>query len=270
MPTRPRQLTGRGPMSTGDALQWAVAEQFRQGRPRFLHHLPHRARRCGPDGADRTAILLRLPRYDGHTADRHQTGQRRRFRHHAIRNCRRLCSPLAGQTKPARMSLSGKPKEYSGLMFPHDLHMARRGGVAKMASRLGAKEGYGSSLVCADCHTPTADEVGFLPVNMEEDCESCHSLVYDKVGDHVPDVAARRCRPDARRSGRAGPRTAQRREFRHAARTPAPRPIFARRPLLPEFRPRRSARWSRSTVRWPRTECAANATSPPPSTASRM
>jgi predicted CXXCH cytochrome family protein len=54
--------------------------------------------------------------------------------------------------------------------------------VAKRAGNIGAKQGYGEKLVCADCHTPNSDKSGFLQVRMEENCESCHSLVYDKVG----------------------------------------------------------------------------------------
>ncbi|MGB3379369.1 MAG: cytochrome c3 family protein [Allopontixanthobacter sediminis] len=178
---KPRQLTGRGPMSTGDALQWAVAEQFGKEGPGSCTtcHTEH-------EGAGRMEPAAQQFCSDCHgTMDTRladtKLGNAADFgTSHPQLQAAVFTAP--GQTKPARVPLSGKAKEYSGLLFPHDLHMARRGGVAKMASRLGAKEGYGSSLVCADCHTPTADEVGFLPVNMEQDCESCHSLVYDKVG----------------------------------------------------------------------------------------
>jgi predicted CXXCH cytochrome family protein len=50
-----------------------------------------------------------------------------------------------------------------------------------MASTIGG-HGYGKALDCKDCHHPTADGVRFLPVDMERDCEACHSLAYDKVG----------------------------------------------------------------------------------------
>ena len=178
---KPRQLTGRGPMSTGDALQWAVAEQFGKEGPGSCTtcHTEH-------EGAGRME-----PAAQQFCADCHDTMDTR-LTDTKLGNAadfgtshpqlQAVVFTAPGQTKPTRVSISGKPKEYSGLIFPHDMHMSSRGGVAKMASRLGAKAGYGSSLVCADCHTPTADEVGFLPVNMEQDCESCHSLVYDKVG----------------------------------------------------------------------------------------
>ncbi len=178
---KPRQLTGRGPMSSGDALQWAVAEQFGKEGPGSCTtcHTEH-------EGAGRMEPAAQQFCADCHdTMDTRLTdtrlGNAADFgTSHPQLQAAVYTAP--GQTRPTRVSLSGKPKEYSGLIFPHDIHMARRGGVAKMAGRLGAKEGYGSSLVCADCHTPTADEVGFLPVDMEQDCESCHSLVYDKVG----------------------------------------------------------------------------------------
>ena len=35
---------------------------------------------------------------------------------------------------------------------------------------------FGDSLVCADCHTPSKDGVRFQPVDMEKDCQACHSL----------------------------------------------------------------------------------------------
>lgn len=178
---KPRQLTGRGPMSTGDALQWAVAEQFGKEGPGSCTtcHTEH-------EGAGRMEPTAQQFCADCHnTMDTRLTdtklGNAADFgTSHPQLQAAVFTAP--GQTKRDRISLAGKPKEYSGLIFPHEMHMARRGGVAKMASRLGAKEGYGSTLVCADCHTPTADEEGFLPVNMEDDCEGCHSLVYDKVG----------------------------------------------------------------------------------------
>ena len=75
-----------------------------------------------------------------------------------------------------------------GLKFPHDVHLSKVNGVARMAQTMpasftGKREGPG--MVCADCHTPTADGVRFLPVDMEADCQSCHSLGYDRVGGTV-------------------------------------------------------------------------------------
>jgi predicted CXXCH cytochrome family protein len=93
-----------------------------------------------------------------------------------------MIHPVLGSAEVRRVSLAGKPVEQHGLRFPHDLHLDRQGGVARMAGNIGARKGYGEALVCADCHRPTADRSGFLPVDMESDCEACHSLVYDRVG----------------------------------------------------------------------------------------
>lgn len=87
-----------------------------------------------------------------------------------------------GDKTPKRVSLDADPREFNGIKFPHELHLASAGGVAQMARRLGAAKGYGAPLECADCHQPTADGVRFLPVDMETNCGSCHSLVYDRVG----------------------------------------------------------------------------------------
>ena len=82
----------------------------------------------------------------------------------------------------SRAPLSSRPAEDSGLKFPHDLHLSPSGGVAQMARRLGAAQGFGAKLECKDCHDPTTDGVRFQPVDMEEDCAMCHSLAFDRVG----------------------------------------------------------------------------------------
>jgi predicted CXXCH cytochrome family protein len=88
-----------------------------------------------------------------------------------------------GSGKLTPVSLDKNPREASGLAFPHALHLNRRGGVARMAASIGGERGYGTGgLECKDCHRPTEDGVRFLPIDMERDCESCHSLAYDKVG----------------------------------------------------------------------------------------
>src|SRR3546814_9574980 len=56
------------------------------------------------------------------------------------------------QTGPVRISLGDKPREASGLKFPHDIHLDPQGGAARMAIRLGhvggSGGGYGSPLAC--------------------------------------------------------------------------------------------------------------------------
>jgi predicted CXXCH cytochrome family protein len=70
----------------------------------------------------------------------------------------------------------------SGLKFPHDLHLATDGGVARQAAALGAEHGFGEALVCADCHTLENGGRLFEPVTMEGDCQMCHSLVFATDG----------------------------------------------------------------------------------------
>jgi predicted CXXCH cytochrome family protein len=84
-----------------------------------------------------------------------------------------------------RISLDKKPADDSGLKFPHDMHLSRSNGVARMAQRLGSEYGFGSTLTCNDCHTNTADGVRFFPVTMEKNCAMCHSLGLEKIGDTV-------------------------------------------------------------------------------------
>ena len=90
----------------------------------------------------------------------------------------------------ARVSLDGPATENNGLKFPHKLHLGALGGVARMAQTLGAQYGFGQNgsgggLVCADCHTPTADGTRFLPITMQRNCQMCHSLGFDRIGGTV-------------------------------------------------------------------------------------
>ncbi len=88
----------------------------------------------------------------------------------------------ARSRKLTAVSLDARPREDNGLTFPHKLHLDPRGGAAKMAMNLGKQAGFGKGLTCSNCHQPTEDGVRFKPVNMVRDCESCHSLAFDKVG----------------------------------------------------------------------------------------
>ena len=87
-----------------------------------------------------------------------------------------------GQAAFQRVSLDANPRESNGLIFPHKMHLDPLGGVAKMAASL-PERGYGNSgMVCADCHRPVEQGVRFKAIDMERDCEGCHSLVYDQYG----------------------------------------------------------------------------------------
>ena len=177
----PRQNTGRGPLSKGDEIQWAIADMFgKEGQGSCTTcHTEH-------EGEGRME-----PTAQKFCAECHN-GMDSRLTDTALANAadfgdahpqfQAVFHPTLGSDETARVSLSKKPVEQHGLKFPHELHMNNSGGVARMASNIGSKKGYGSNLVCADCHTPTADKNSFLPVDMEDDCEACHSLVYDRVG----------------------------------------------------------------------------------------
>jgi hypothetical protein len=76
-----------------------------------------------------------------------------------------------------RISLDAKPREETGLKFPHALHLSAINGVARMAQTLGQAPG-GKGLDCAACHKPDPSSGGFKPVTMEANCQSCHSLAF--------------------------------------------------------------------------------------------
>lgn len=88
---------------------------------------------------------------------------------------------LPGPSGPTRVSLDSRPREASGLTFPHSLHLSPSAGPARMAQTLGGR-GYGAALTCANCHRPDADGKGFAPIEMERDCASCHSLAFATAG----------------------------------------------------------------------------------------
>lgn len=167
----------RAPGSAGGQLEWQIAHAFGKPGPGACSdcHTEHEGARRMP------------PPAQAFCADCHGS-LKDRLSDTALGNASdfgsahpqfRPALPLAmGSDKLTRVSLGERPQEASGLKFPHDLHLDPRSGVSQMAQRLG----QGSSLDCKSCHRPTADGVRFLPIDMERDCESCHSLAYDKVG----------------------------------------------------------------------------------------
>lgn len=68
--------------------------------------------------------------------------------------------------------------EHSGLLFPHDKHLAAHGvkSFDRDASRRGGPEGN-RVMSCGDCHVPVGS--GFAPVRMADHCASCHTLDFD-------------------------------------------------------------------------------------------
>ncbi len=84
-----------------------------------------------------------------------------------------------------RIPIADHPRESSGLIFPHDVHVSPTGGPARMAQTLAR---YGAPLDCADCHRPDKSKRNFAPVEMERDCGACHSIGYVRVGGEVKDL----------------------------------------------------------------------------------
>lgn len=172
----PRQVTSRGPMSWGDNFQWAVATSLGKEGPGNCAtcHTEHEGMVKTNEPAGQQFCADCHDGMDAHLTDT-ELGNAADFGK-AHPQFQVAVFTEAGQEEPVRVSMDGNPGEYSGLRFPHDLHMNTRGGVARMAISLGAARGYGATLQCQDCHTPTEDNFMFEPVNMEEDCEACHSL----------------------------------------------------------------------------------------------
>ena len=175
---RPRLATSRGPMGTGEALLWQVAETFGKEGPEACTtcHTEHEGagrmepaaeQFCSSCHEDMDARLT-----DTALGNAHDFGT-------AHPELQALVHTALGDDGRSRVMLDGKAREQNGLRFPHAMHLSATNGVARMADTLPA---YGEALVCSDCHLPTDDRNGFLPVEMESSCESCHSLVYDKVG----------------------------------------------------------------------------------------
>ncbi|MCA3254372.1 MAG: cytochrome c3 family protein, partial [Alphaproteobacteria bacterium] len=91
-----------------------------------------------------------------------------------------VATPAFGQPKLVRVSMDARPRENSGLKFPHDIHLSKTNGVARMAMELAQYNG--KALDCASCHRPSAGAVRFQAIEMERDCGACHSLAFDRSG----------------------------------------------------------------------------------------
>jgi hypothetical protein len=76
--------------------------------------------------------------------------------------------PLAMQ----RVLLSDKDKavEKTGLKFPHDVHMSKKGIAGPKGD---------VTMKCADCHAGDGTGVSFKEVNMKDHCQSCHELRFE-------------------------------------------------------------------------------------------
>jgi predicted CXXCH cytochrome family protein len=198
----PRQALGMPPFSSGDAIQWSIAQTLGKEGPLgcVACHTEHEGQVrleaaneqfCSDCHDDMDARLTDVS--FGNAAD---FGEKHP-------NFRPLIYTAHFADEPVRVEISKdkKPVEESGLKFTHDEHMDEQGGVARMAISLA---NYGAPLECSDCHEEWSDEGlivkvaedggrpsdygDFAPVNMEEACESCHSLVFDEIGGRFRDL----------------------------------------------------------------------------------
>jgi Cytochrome c3 len=169
----PRLAQGMPPLSQGDALQWQIAQGFGKEGPlgcvscHAEHEGPVRQQAGGEAFCSDCHDALDTRLTDTALTNAHDFGKEHpQFRPAYFASF--------GAAKPVRAAAGSKPVERSGLIFPHDIHMDARGGAARMAVSLGQ---YGAPLECKDCHSLTADKIGFKEVRMEDACEGCHSLV---------------------------------------------------------------------------------------------
>jgi hypothetical protein len=73
-------------------------------------------------------------------------------------------------------------RENTGLKFTHGQHLSKTNGVAQMVRRRPGAYAANDALACKDCHQTEAGGARFKPVEMEQACESCHSLTFDEIG----------------------------------------------------------------------------------------
>lgn len=78
--------------------------------------------------------------------------------------------PDQGDLTRVRMEPGHALGEKTSFKFPHDVHLDPKGvdGPNKKVV-----------MVCSDCHTPADTPTGFLPVTMEKNCQSCHTLNFE-------------------------------------------------------------------------------------------
>lgn len=58
----------------------------------------------------------------------------------------------------------------SNLKFDHSVHLVEEGIVTPDGKR---------TIECAECHVPEAGGIGMMPISMDENCSSCHTLAFD-------------------------------------------------------------------------------------------
>lgn len=86
-----------------------------------------------------------------------------------------MVDPWTRTTK--RIALKDKPREVSNVRFSHKKHLDAKG----VRSPTGKKK-----LDCGACHQPDAGGAGMKPINMENHCQECHALDFEKNSPWLP------------------------------------------------------------------------------------
>jgi hypothetical protein len=176
-------LAARGEAGFGEALLRGIGESFNRPQGRCVDcHTEHEGAGAMPatpqkfcaDCHDGMQGRLKLAGHASSLGDAADFGT-------SHPEFRPLARTAAG-AKLERLILTDKSVDVNGLKFPHDVHLAGNGGVARMAASFRGRYDFGSKLECKNCHTPEADGVGLKPVNMQRDCAMCHSLSFETVG----------------------------------------------------------------------------------------
>jgi len=92
-----------------------------------------------------------------------------------------VAAPSLTAPRFERVSLAARPRENSGLVYPHDIHQSATNSVANMVRKQGLP-GQNGALACSYCHTPDSDGVRFKPIEMEKNCGACHDLAFARDG----------------------------------------------------------------------------------------
>ncbi len=96
-------------------------------------------------------------------------------RHHPEFRPTVMVDPWTRTTK--RIGLNAKPREMSNVRFSHKKHLDAKG----VRSPKGKKK-----LDCGACHQPDAGGAGMKPIDMENHCQACHALDFEKNAPSLP------------------------------------------------------------------------------------
>jgi hypothetical protein len=181
----PRRLAAAmGKPGVGQQIQQGVANTFNHPQGRCVDcHTEHQGATAMPVTAQKfcsdchTDLSKRLPDTKILNASDFGSPQGHPQFRPAI-----MTDPGAPMPTVQRLSLDARPLEDNGLKFPHAIHLAANGSVARMGQTLGGRYGFGKALVCANCHVPDASGARFVGITMEKNCQMCHDLAFDEIG----------------------------------------------------------------------------------------